>query len=87
MGINIDLLLLVGIASLSFTIGIASSLPGGLGSTEIVMAILLGLIGIPEGIAIAAVFVSRLFSFWYVSLLGAVSFFHIGKKIEIKRVF
>jgi len=87
MGVNVDILLLIGIISLSFTIGIASTLPGGLGSTEVVMALLLGLIGIPEGIAIAAVLVSRLISFWYASFLGAVSFLHIGRKINIKKMF
>lgn len=87
VGINMNIILLVGITSLSFTIGIASTLPGGLGSTEVVMAVLLAVVGVPESIAISAVLVSRLLSFWYVSFLGAVSFIHLGKRMKIKNIF
>ena len=83
MGVGMNVLLLIGITSLSFTIGIASTLPGGLGSTEVIMAMLLGAMGVPGEIAIAGVLVSRFLSFWYASILGAVSFFILSKRIEL----
>ncbi|MBI4162590.1 MAG: flippase-like domain-containing protein [Candidatus Aenigmarchaeota archaeon] len=83
LGIQPDLLVLAGIISISAVLGIASSLPGGLGSTEIVMALLLGITGVPATIAVTATLLMRFISFWYNALLGGLSFVYLSKKIDI----
>lgn len=83
LGVDSDIILLAGIIALSAILGIASSLPGGLGSTEVVMALLLGITGVPATTAVAGMLLTRFASFWYNALLGAASFVHLSKKIDI----
>ncbi len=83
LGVESNVLVLAGIISISGILGIASSLPGGLGSTEIVMTLLLGVTGVPATTAITATLLMRFISFWYNALLGGISFVYLSKKIDI----
>lgn len=85
--IQVNPLVLSGIVALSIVIGIASSLPGGLGTTEVVMSFLLKLNGVESGTAIASVIIFRFMTIWLVNLLGGISFLYLSKKFEIKNIF
>ncbi|MDI6721397.1 MAG: lysylphosphatidylglycerol synthase transmembrane domain-containing protein [Candidatus Aenigmarchaeota archaeon] len=84
MNVSSNFLVLAGIVSLSIIIGVASSLPGGIGSSELAMILLLGLTGIPAEIAVSSVFIYRIMSFWFGSLVGGLSFVYLSKKIDMK---
>ena len=86
-GIQLNPLILAGIVALSVVVGIASSLPGGLGTTEVVMVFLLGLNGVESSIAIAATITFRFMTIWFVNVLGGVSFIYLNKKFDIKNIF
>jgi uncharacterized protein (TIRG00374 family) len=83
LGVYSNPLILAGIVALSLLIGIASSLPGGLGSTEAVMVIVLGMIGIESTIGIAGIMLARFLTFWYGAFVGALSFFYLSRKIDL----
>ncbi len=85
-GVQINPLVLAGIVALSVVIGIASSLPGGLGTTEIVMIFLLGTFGIESSVAIAGVIVFRFMTFWFGVFLGGLSFVYLSRKFDIRNV-
>jgi uncharacterized protein (TIRG00374 family) len=85
-GVYINPLIGVGIVALSVMIGVASSLPGGLGSTEIVMILLLTSYGIQNPIAVTAVFIYRFVTFWYGLGLGVASFLYLSKKINLEEI-
>ena len=72
---------------MSVMIGIASSLPGGLGTTEVVMTFLLGLNGVESSIAVAASITFRFMTIWFVNLLGGISFIYMSRKFEIKKIW
>lgn len=86
-GIVINPLVLTGIVALSVVIGIASSLPGGIGTTEVVMIFLLGLVGVNPTIAAAAAITFRLMTIWFVNLLGGLSFVYLSRKFELRNIF
>lgn len=65
--------LAVGIYSISVLIGAISFIPGGLGSTEAIMVILLKLIGADTPAAIAATLICRLATLWFAVILGGIS--------------
>ena len=87
LGTNAPLLLMPGVVALSVILGVASSLPGGLGTTEIVMSMVLINFGIGSSVAIAAVLISRLMSFWYGTFFGSLSFIYLSKRIGMKNIF
>ena len=86
-GVYISPLVLSGIVALSIVIGIASSLPGGLGTTEVVMSFLLGINGVESSVAIATSITFRFMTIWFVNLLGGISFIYLSRKFEIKNIF
>ena len=61
----------VGIYSLGVTVGALSFLPGGLGSTEAVMILLLLALGVGQADAGAAVILCRLATLWFAVIIGA----------------
>lgn len=63
----------IGIYSLSVLIGAVSFLPGGLGSTEAAMVLLLLLAGADQGTAVAATLVCRVATLWFAVLLGGIA--------------
>ncbi len=86
LGIDSNPFILAGIIAFSILIGVASSLPGGIGSTEFVMIILLGIYGIPADYAIIGTFLYRFVSFWYGIFLGGVCFTALGRRISLKNL-
>lgn len=86
LGINTNPIILSGIIALSILIGVASFLPGGIGSAEFAMIILLGLIGIENAMVVAAVFLYRFLSLWYGVFIGSLSFVYLSKKIDMKNL-
>ena len=80
LGIQIDLPLFLFIMSVSVLIGIATSLPGGIGSTDAVMALLASAafgIGLP--IATAGILLFRFLTIWYNMAVGALLLSSAGK--------
>ena len=73
LDVHTTLGLAVGIYSISVLIGALSFIPGGLGSTEAVMIILLKLIGADTPTAVAACLICRLTTLWFAVALGGAS--------------
>ncbi len=87
--LNIDITLQqsIGIYALSLLAGAASFIPGGIGTTEAVMTLLLTLLGADTATAIAAALISRLSTLWFAVALGfgaalALSF---EKKLKLEQ--
>lgn len=64
----------IGIYSISVLIGALSFIPGGLGTTEAVMVVLLKLLGADTPTAIAATLICRLATLWFAVVLGGLCF-------------
>lgn len=86
LGIETSPFVLSGIIVLSVLIGLVSMLPGGLGSTEFVMIILLELIGLRGTTAITGMLIYRFMSFWYGAFIGGLSFIYLSRKIDLKNI-
>ena len=84
MGVSINFILLAGVIALSILIGTASSLPGGIGSSEFVMIVLLGIAGVGGAAAVSGVFLYRIVSFWFASVVGGAAFLYLSRKIDMK---
>lgn len=84
LGFELPLLAAIGISALFVLIGIASSLPGGIGSAETVGILLLGIVGVGPALATAGVFLARFLSFWFSILAGGLSFVYLSRKIDLK---
>jgi uncharacterized protein (TIRG00374 family) len=70
LDVNATLGLAVGIYSVSVLAGALSFFPGGLGSTEAVMVLLLTLIGAEMPAAVAATLICRLATLWFAVAIG-----------------
>lgn len=84
LGFELSILVAIGISALAVLIGIASFLPGGIGSAETVGVLLLGLVGAGPALATAGIFLARFLSFWFSVVLGGLSFIYLSKKIDLK---
>jgi uncharacterized protein (TIRG00374 family) len=84
IGIQLDVALFPGILALATAVGIASSLPGGLGSSEVVLAALLGLLGVEAVFAVTGVLLARFLTFWFVTAVGGISMAYLGRKIDLR---
>jgi glycosyltransferase 2 family protein len=89
LGVSLNPLVLATIFALATLIGVATTLPGGIGSTDAVMIIFLGSFGVEHTIAITGVLISRFLSLWYSNLVGGVSMIYLAKKTKLsyKAVF
>ena len=70
LGIEITLQQSIGIYAISLLAGAASFIPGGIGTTEAAMTLLLTLLGADTATAIAAALISRLATLWFAVCLG-----------------
>ena len=70
LGIDTSPGLAVGVYSVSVLAGALSFLPGGLGSTEAVMVLLLTLVGADSATAVAATLICRLTTLWFAVIIG-----------------
>ena len=86
-GVSLSPLLLAGMVALSTIIAIASFLPGGIGSFEVIIVVLFSFVGVEHALALTAVLLFRFITFWYGILLGGLSFVYLSKKIDIKNIF
>ncbi|MBI4019201.1 MAG: flippase-like domain-containing protein [Candidatus Aenigmarchaeota archaeon] len=84
LGQELPLIALAGVISISTIIGVASSLPGGIGSMEAVASLLLASLGVNSVTAVAAILIFRAATFWFGSLLGALSFIYISRKYDMQ---
>ena len=73
LGFSVTLLAALGIYAISLLAGAVSFIPGGVGSTEIVMALLLAALGADTSIVVSAPIISRLSTLWFAVLLGLLS--------------
>jgi uncharacterized protein (TIRG00374 family) len=84
IGVSLNPIILAGVICLSLLIGIASSLPGGLGSTEAVMTIVLGIIfGLTSSVAIAGIMLARFLTFGYGTFVGGLCFLYLSRKMDL----
>lgn len=70
--IKIELVAVIIIFLLANIIGVASALPGGMGSIELSLTGLFVLFGVPKAISGSVALVDRLVSFWLVTFLGLI---------------
>lgn len=73
LDVNISLQQSIGIYAISLLAGALSFIPGGIGTTEAVMTLLLTLLGCEPATAIAAALISRLSTLWFAVLIGLCS--------------
>jgi uncharacterized protein (TIRG00374 family) len=73
LGQSISILEATGVYALGMLAGALSFVPGGLGSTEAVMVILLSALGVPTTEAIAGTLVCRVATLWFSVLLGVLA--------------
>lgn len=73
LGVESSLWLAVGIYSISVVAGAVSFIPGGLGSTEAVMGLLLLALGADPATAVAATVICRITTLWFAVILGAIA--------------
>ncbi|NNJ97730.1 MAG: flippase-like domain-containing protein [Gammaproteobacteria bacterium] len=72
LGVDASIGLAVGIYSVSVLAGALSFIPGGLGSTEAVMVLLLKLVGADTATAVAATLICRLATLWFAVVIGGI---------------
>ena len=72
LGVDTSIRLAVGIYSISVLAGALTFIPGGLGSTEAVMVMLLKLAGADIPTAVAATLICRLATLWFAVIIGGV---------------
>ncbi len=70
LGVEVDVMVAVGIYSIAVLVGAISFLPGGLGGTEAVMGLLLLAVGTDKSSAVAATLICRLATLWFAVVLG-----------------
>ena len=73
LDISVSLWLGIGIYAISVLVGAISFIPGGLGSTEAVMGLLLLAVGASHSEAIVATVICRVATLWFAVLLGFLS--------------
>lgn len=78
LGTDVSLLLAIGIYSFSLLIGAISLIPGGLGTTEATLMLLLTVNNVETNIAAAAIIICRVATLWFAIGLGLVSVFWLG---------
>ena len=72
LGQDISLLAAVSIYGVAVLIGAISFLPGGLGSTEAVMGLLLVSLGVDKPMAVAATLICRIATLWFAVFIGLI---------------
>lgn len=70
LGYDLDIALAVSIYGVAVLVGALSFLPGGLGSTELVMGLLLMAMGVSKPDAIAATLICRIATLWFAVFIG-----------------
>ncbi len=82
LGFAIELHIAISIYSIALLSGAVSFIPGGIGSTEIVMAVFLYYFGAPKDIVIIAPIIIRITSLWFAVLVGLMATISITKNVS-----
>ncbi len=82
LGIEAPHLVVAGIYAAAMLVGAVSFLPGGLGSAEATMGLMLSLIGLSAGEAASATILSRVSTLWFAVLLGVIAMLILTLKPE-----
>ncbi len=77
LGMQIPFSSIVAIYPAAIVVGVITMIPGGLGSTDFSVFALLSLLGYPAYFLSALIVVDRFVSFWYVIMIGLVSFYFL----------
>lgn len=70
---DISLAVCMGIYAISLLAGAISFIPGGIGSTELAMGLLLASLGVDSSIVVAAPLISRLSTLWFAIFVGLLA--------------
>lgn len=70
LGQDVELMMAVSIYGIAVLVGALSFLPGGLGSTELVMGLLLVSLGVDKPVAVAATLICRIATLWFAVFIG-----------------
>lgn len=73
LGLTLSVETAIGIYAVSMLVGALSFVPGGLGGTEAVMALLLKLSGAGAALAIAITLIARIATLWFAVVLGLIA--------------
>ena len=82
LGSDAPILIFSGIYAISMLIGAISFLPGGLGSTEAVMYLLLISTGMDSSVAVSATLLCRIATLWLAVLVGFFALFIVETKFK-----
>ncbi len=72
-GVNIDPLLAFGIYPLAMLVGAMSFIPGGVGTTELAIVLMLNRLGVNTGEALAVAVGTRLVTLWFATGVGGIA--------------
>lgn len=86
VGVELNPIMLASLIALADLIAIASLLPGGLGTFEVVSVLFLSVFGVSTTIATAGIILYRFASFWFSAFIGALSFIYLSRKLELKNI-
>lgn len=78
LGLELSLSLAIGIYAVAMLAGAASMIPGGLGSTEAVMGVMLYALSGDLSLAVTATLLCRLATLWFAVLLGFAAIARLG---------
>ena len=73
MGLHVDPIVAFGIYPLAMLVGALSFVPGGVGTTELAIVLMLNRLGIATADAIAVAVAARLVTLWYAIAVGALA--------------
>ncbi len=85
LGVDAPFWASIGIYAFSVTVGSFSMMPGGLGTTEATMALLLTLIGVTAADTVTVIVISRLTTLWFSVAFGMVVFGLIRPTMAVSR--
>lgn len=83
---NLSVMEVTSLWALSLLAGLITSLPGGMGGSDVVMILLLSFLGVEKGVAGSGVLLARAFSLGYGLLVGYLSFLYLIRKIDMKHL-
>jgi uncharacterized protein (TIRG00374 family) len=78
IGSSISMTQSIGVYAASMLVGALSFIPGGIGSTEATMVVLLTLLGVEPAPALAATLICRIATLWFAVALGLLALWRLG---------
>lgn len=84
LGVSISLAAASAFICLASILGIVSFLPGGIGSFEAALSVMIFYTGVPYALSVTLVMLYRFTSFWYMVAIGGASFVYLSRKLDIR---